>query len=71
MENPTYLWATSTALAAASLGTILVIALSVVGLLGPVNPDLTVPLAVVVGAAVGGAVLAWTSQIVEERDRAR
>ena len=69
MENPTYLWAAGTALAAASLSTILVIGLGLAGLLGPVTPGLAVPVAVVVGTAIGGAVLAWTSQSVEERDR--
>lgn len=71
MENPTYLWAAGTALAAASLSCALMISLGLLGLLGPVTPGLAVPLAVVVGTAIGGAVLAWTSQTVEERDRTR
>lgn len=69
MENPTYLWATGTALAAASLSCALMISLGLLGLLGPVTPGLAVPVAVVAGTAIGGAVLAWTSQSVEERDR--
>ena len=45
------------------------ISLGLLGLLGPVTPGLAVPVAVVVSSIVGGAVLAWTSQTVEERDR--
>ena len=69
VKNHTYLWATGTALAAASLSCALMISLGLLGLLGPVTPGLAVPVAVVVGTAIGGAVLAWTSQTVEERDR--
>ena len=69
MKNPTYLWAAGTALATASLSCALLISLGLAGLMGPVTPGLAVPLAVIMGTAIGGAVLAWTSQIVEERDR--
>lgn len=66
MKNPTYTRAAGTALAVAVLSTALMIGLGLAGLLSPVTPGVAVPVAVVVGAAIGGAVLAWMSQSVEE-----